>query len=394
MVKLVLVAADLALLVKDGRLEHGAVLVDGADGLAAHDLGAVELRQLDLLADRRDVARAGIDRDGARAVAKRRARDVHGHVARADHRHALAHGKARGVHQVVDAVQHVSARLAGNAQLAGSPGARAHKDGVVSVAQQVIDVQGAADGGRGAHANAQLVKHLSVALHQLARQAELGDAVLKHAADLGALLKDGDAAAGLRQLDRRREARRARANHRDLLAAGRRALEDGALKVGGRDVALDGREVNGRALAALNAATLALARVVAHQRANGAHGVVGEQQLARLFKPALTKQPDDLRDRCRDRAALKLAKRTFAAQAAVGFLDDVYGHGKSSPVDAVVLAYRNAGRPRLASGLRRRRRGRRLCRPFGAGHGRVSRSSPWREGPRARPPCPAACCSP
>ena len=56
MVELFLVAHHVVVLVKDGRLEHRAVIVDSADGLAAHDLGTVELGQLDLIIDSRDVA--------------------------------------------------------------------------------------------------------------------------------------------------------------------------------------------------------------------------------------------------------------------------------------------------------------------------------------------------
>ena len=73
---------------------------------------------------------------------------------------------------------------------------------------------------------------MAVALHERARQAELRNSVLKHTADLGALLEDRDTATGLGELNRRGNTRRARADHRDLFAARLRLLEHRALQIG------------------------------------------------------------------------------------------------------------------------------------------------------------------
>jgi hypothetical protein len=70
--------------------------------------------------------------------------------------------------------------------------------------------------------------------------------------------------------------------------------------------------MHGRALSALDARALALARMVADHGADRAHGIVLEQQLARLFQTTLFEQVNDLRDRCLNRAAFKLAERPFA----------------------------------------------------------------------------------
>ena len=155
MVELFLVAHHVVVLVKDSRLEHWAVIVDGADRLAAHDLGTVKLGQLDLVIDGRDMARSGIHGNLASARAQSRTGNIHGHVAGADNRHVLPDRHARGIDQVIDTKQHVAARLAGNAQLAGTPGTGAHKDRVVAVTQQVVDMQRTADSGRGANAHAE-----------------------------------------------------------------------------------------------------------------------------------------------------------------------------------------------------------------------------------------------
>ena len=73
---------------------------------------------------------------------------------------------------------------------------------------------------------------MAVALHERARQAELGNTVLEHTSDLGTLLEHRHAATGLGELNRRGNARRARADHRDLFAARLRLLEHRALQIG------------------------------------------------------------------------------------------------------------------------------------------------------------------
>ena len=97
MVKFFLVAHHVVVLVKDSRLEHRTVIVDGADRLAAHDLGTVKLGQLDLVIDGRDMARSGIHGNLASARAQSRTGNIHGHVAGADNRHVLTDRHARGI---------------------------------------------------------------------------------------------------------------------------------------------------------------------------------------------------------------------------------------------------------------------------------------------------------
>ena len=187
-------------------------------------------------------------------------------------------------------------------------------------------MQRAADGGRGTHAHAERAHHVAVLLHQRARQTELGDAVLQHTADLGALLKHGDSAAQLGHLNRHGNTGRTRADHSDLLAARRSGLPLLAVEVRRGDIVLDARKMHRRALATLNARALALARMVAHHGADRAHGVVLEQQLARFLQTTLLKQIDDLRNRRLHRAALDLAERPFTTQTTICFLDNVDSH--------------------------------------------------------------------
>ena len=141
------------------------------------------------------MARACIHSDLASTRTQRRAGHIHGHITGTDDRHVLPDRHARGIDQVIDTKQHVAARLAGNAQFAGTPGTGTNKDRIVAVAQQVVDMQRATDGGRGAHAHAKRAHHMTVLLHERTGQAELGDTVFQHTADLGALFKYRDGTA-------------------------------------------------------------------------------------------------------------------------------------------------------------------------------------------------------
>ena len=144
-------------------------------------------------------------------------------------------------------------------------------------------MQCAADGGRGAHAHAKRAHHVTVLLHERTGQAELGDTVLQHTADLGALFKYRDGTAQLGHLNGHGNTGRTGTDHSNLFAARRRGRPLLTIQIRRGDIVLDAREMHGCTLAALDASTLALARMVAHHRADRAHGIVLEQQLARLF---------------------------------------------------------------------------------------------------------------
>ena len=74
-----------------------------------------------------------------------------------------------------------------------------------------------------------------------------------------------------------------------------------------------------------HAVTLTLVLVVAHQRADSGHGVILEQHFTGFVHLVCLQQTDDLRDIGVDGAAL-LAQGLFAAQAAVGFVQNVKCH--------------------------------------------------------------------
>ena len=75
-----------------------------------------------------------------------------------------------------------------------------------------------------------------------------------------------------------------------------------------------------------DAVTLALLFVVAHQTAYSGQGVVFKQHPACIVHLVCLEQTDDLRDIGVDGAAL-LTHRLFAAEAAVGFVQNMKCHG-------------------------------------------------------------------
>ena len=143
------------------------------------------------------VAAAAVHHGHVGAQALRRARGVHGHIAAAHH-HALLAGVHRRLvlgeqirlHEVHAGQQlachrHAVETLALDAQVAGQARARAHEHGVeAAVLHELVDVVELA------HQRVHLERHALVAqlrhlaLHEVLRQAELGDAVGQHAAHL------------------------------------------------------------------------------------------------------------------------------------------------------------------------------------------------------------------
>ena len=87
----------------------------------------------------------------AGAVADGGARHVHGRVARADDDHMAAQVVDVGVLQVVDGKMHVAQAFALDVQRVGVPDAGADEHRLVAVAEQVLQRDGLADVGVGAH---------------------------------------------------------------------------------------------------------------------------------------------------------------------------------------------------------------------------------------------------
>ena len=90
----------------------------------------------------------------AGTVADSSAGAVHGGVAHADDSHVIAQTEGLGVCQIVDAKGHVAKALALDVHGVGLPQTGTDEHALVAVAEQVIDGDGLADGGVGAHLDA------------------------------------------------------------------------------------------------------------------------------------------------------------------------------------------------------------------------------------------------
>ena len=187
--------SELAVLALYGVAADDAVLTDLHRSLAEAEAHALELCVPHLVLRGADalLVAAGVAGDVACAVADGSAGAVHGGVAHTDDGDVVAQLEGLGVGQIVDAEGHVAQRFALDVHGVGLPEARADKDALVAVPEEVVDGDGLADGGIGADVDAlQLeVAVLEVVQHAVG-QAVVGDAVPHDAADLVAGIEDGD----------------------------------------------------------------------------------------------------------------------------------------------------------------------------------------------------------
>ena len=263
-------------------------------------------------------------------MADRGAGDVHRGVASADQHDPVAEVVDVGVLQVVDRKVDMTEAFALDVQRVRPPDAGADEDRLVAVAEEVVNLERLADVGVGADFDIlePQVAVLEIVEHALG-QAEFGDAVAQHAADLIVAFKDRDVVAVPRQNDRDGQPGRSGADDRDPLAVGFGGTLGHLGGVGGGDVVFNDREMYRRALDAAHAVAFALVFVVADQAADGGQGVVFKQHPAGFVELVGLEQPDHFRDVGVDRAAL-LAARVLAAQAQVGFVHYMQCHCGSS----------------------------------------------------------------
>src|SRR5918996_20780 len=268
--------------------EPAMVVGDQPHGRAqAQDLGPLALGLEDLLPGDRDVllGRAHMDGDVLGPKAKRDARAVEGGEAGADHGDPLAHRlllAAVQLHQEIKSVLRIREPahgiLCGIVDAAQRQADRRHaagrqEHGVVlrEQAGQPHLAPPLADRDAGAHIDAEAQRIAHLYREHVARQPELRDAVVQHAARDLLLLEDGHVVAEHGQIVRGRDARGAGADDRDALArGGEQVLGDAVparLVVGGG--ALQMADVDRRAVArpAVPARVLARARADPAERA-------------------------------------------------------------------------------------------------------------------------------
>ena len=322
---------ELAVLALDGIAADQAVFPDLHRCLAETEAHAFQLGVAHLVLRGADAAfvPAGVAGNVAGTVADGGAGAVHGRVAHADDGHIIAQTEGLGVCQIVDAKGYVAKALALDVHGVGLPQTGTDEHALVAVAEQIVDGDGLADGGIGAHLDAlQLQMTVLEIVQHTVRQAVVGDTVAHHAADLIPGVKDGHIIAPACQQHCDGQACRAGAHHSGLHAVFRGRACGHLVGIGGGDIVLDDgkvhRVVAGHPVA--DAVALALLFVVAHQTAHGGQRVVFKQHPACIVHLVCLEQTDDLRDIGVDGAAL-LTHRLFAAEAAVGFVQNMKCHG-------------------------------------------------------------------
>ena len=140
-------------------------------------------------------------------------------------------------------------------------------------------------------------------------------------------IKDGHIVAPACQQHRNGQARRARADDGGFHPVPGGGAGRHLVGIGGGDIILDDGKVHGVVAGhpVADAVALALVLVVADQAADGGQGVVFKQHPAGVVQLVVFQQPDHLGDIGVDGAAL-LTHRLFAAEAAVGFVQNVKRH--------------------------------------------------------------------
>ena len=211
--------------------------------------------------------------------------------------------------------------LAGDAQELGQPRAGGHEHGVIAfLVHQLVDRHGLADDDVGLEVDAHRPHDVDLAADDLLGQAELGDAVDQHAADLVQGLEDGDLVALLDQVAGRAQAGRSAAHDGHLLAGGRGDLGQAdlarlALVVGHEP--LEVADAQGLELVAQDAAALALGLLGADPAGDGRQDVVLADLGRGLQIVSRDDQLDEVLDLDPDRAARHALGRG-ALQAAQG----------------------------------------------------------------------------
>ena len=229
--EVVVEANDVVILVKDGALEDGTVLREHRDCPAVGDLGTFELGICEFVRAGGDLLRARVHGHVAGTAAKCRARDVDRGVSHADDCDRLAQLEGRRVREVVDREVHVGERLATHAEGSRAPNASAHEDTLVTVTEEVANLEGAADRRVCAEHDAHVRHALRVAIEDGAREAKLRDAVAHDPADALLRVENRDAVALMSELHGNRDARWSGSDDGNRATVGRLALDLHALEV-------------------------------------------------------------------------------------------------------------------------------------------------------------------
>ena len=245
-----LITGDISIFIAVNASEYRAVVVDFNDLFAEFKFGSVQHGVLGFVKAGVGAGAPGVKGHVPGAVADHRSGYVHGRVAHADYGHRVPQLVGVRVSKVVDGEVHVPQGFSLYAQLLGPPHAGADENALVAVPEQVLDLQGSADGGVGADLDAHGAQLFLVALQDGLGQTKFRDSVLEHAADLVPGVENGHAVALLGQKDGDGDARRPCADHGDLFPVFRSAVDVDALETGVGYIVFNAAHMDGLAFAA------------------------------------------------------------------------------------------------------------------------------------------------
>ena len=211
-----------------------------------------------------------------------------------------------------------------------TPHSCSDENALIPIAEQVLNLQGAANGGVGPYLNANGQKHFLITVQDGLGKPEFRYAVLEHAANLVPGIKYGHAVAALGQQDRNGDACGTGADNSHLLSVLLRAVYLNPLQASIRYIVLNAAHMNRLPFPSQDAVPFALALMVAHKGTHKGHGIIGKQHGPRILKAAFLKGPDHGRDWRMDGASL-LAHWFFTLKASVCFVNYMDCHGMFPP---------------------------------------------------------------
>ena len=233
-----------------------------------------------------------------------------------------------GVVQIVDRIEDMAEGLSGHAELARLPGTGSKEHAAIAVIKQILYTGGSAQLEIGTEHDAHVAHSAIVAVQDRLGKTEFRNTVAENTADLLSSLEYSYFIAAAGQDDRDRDTRRASADNTDLHAVRRGVAQVQSLKTGIRNIVLYRRKVNGLSLNTAHTVPFALALVIADQRTYNRQRVILKEDLCRLHHLVFLKQADDFRNIRLNRASLHTAAGILALQAAIRFINYMYGHNR------------------------------------------------------------------
>ena len=193
---------------------------------------------------------------------------IHGRIPHADNRHPFSQIVGVRIRKIVDGIVYISKGFPLDAQGLRPPDSGSDKDALVSVPEQIFNLQRRADGRVGPDLHANLQQLLLIAVQDRLRQTERGDSILKDASDLILRIEDGDTVALLCQQDSDGNSGRACADNRNLLSIFRLTLNLHLIKNSIGNVIFNAADMDRLSFSAEYAVALTLIFMITYQRAD------------------------------------------------------------------------------------------------------------------------------